>query len=38
MEQEMYLEYMDEIGVDSSQRMLKSLEEFAKIDEYKQLH
>eukprot|EP00347_Sterkiella_histriomuscorum_P021756 403332873 len=38
MEQEMYLEYMDEIGVDSSQRMLKSLEEFSKIDEYKQLH
>jgi len=34
----MYLEYMDEIGVESSERMLKSLEEFSKIDEFKLLH
>ena len=38
MEKEMYLEYMDEIGVDSTMRMVKSLEEFAKVDEYSQLH
>ncbi|CDW88904.1 UNKNOWN [Stylonychia lemnae] len=38
MEQEMYLEYMDEIGVPSSERMMKSLDEFAKMDEFKQLH
>lgn len=29
---------MDEIGVESSERMLKSLEEFSKIDEFKLLH
>lgn len=38
MEQEMYAEYMSEMGVESSDRMLKSLEEFAKLDEFNDLH
>lgn len=31
----MYLEYMNEIGEESSDRMMKSLDEFAKLDEFK---
>ena len=38
MEQEMYLEYMEEIGVDSSDRLMKSLNEFAKLEEFTDLH
>lgn len=38
MEQEMYAEYMSEMGVESSDRMLKNLEEFAKLEEFNELH
>ncbi len=38
MEQEMYAEYMSEMGVESSDRMLRSLEEFAKLEEFNDLH
>ena len=34
----MYSEYMQEMGVESSDRMLKSLEEFAKFEEFNDLH
>jgi hypothetical protein len=34
MEQELYLEHMQELGHESAERMQKSLEEFAKLDEF----
>lgn len=34
----MYAEYMSEMGVESSDRMLRSLEEFAKLEEFNDLH
>ena len=38
MEKELYLEFMEDSGVDSSQRMMKALEDFAKMDEFNELH
>lgn len=38
IEKEMYLDYMEEMGVSSSDRMIKSLNEFGKIDEFIDLH
>ena len=38
METELYLEYMTEMGISSADRMMKSLDEFAKMDEFTQLH
>ena len=37
MEREMFLEYMNEKGQDSQQRLLESLEQFAKLDEFDDL-
>ena len=37
MEREMFLEYMNEKGQDSQQRLLESLEQFAKFDEFDDL-
>ena len=38
MEMELYCEYMEEMGVESAARMMKSLDEFAKIEEFTELH
>lgn len=37
MERELYLDFMQEKGLESQQRMMKSLDEFAKLDEFTQL-
>lgn len=37
MEIELYIEYMEGLGIESSERMRKSLDEFAKMDEFKVL-
>ena len=33
----MFIEYMNEKGVDSSERLMNSLEAFAKLDEFDEL-
>ena len=38
MDRELYLEYMDDIGSASADRMLKGLEDFAKMDGFDNLH
>ena len=37
MERDLYLDFMQEKGQESQQRMMKSLDEFAKMDEFTQL-
>jgi hypothetical protein len=37
MERDLYLDFMEEKGQESQQRMMKSLDEFAKMDEFTQL-
>lgn len=37
LEREMFIEYMDEKGVDAQERLLQSLEDFAKFDEFEGL-
>lgn len=37
MELELYIEYMEGLGVESTERMRKSLDEFAKMDEFMEL-
>lgn len=37
MEKELYLDYMESIGVESSERMQKSLNEFAELKEFDEL-
>jgi hypothetical protein len=37
MEKELYLDYMESIGVESSDRMQKSLSEFAELKEFDEL-
>jgi hypothetical protein len=37
MERELYLEFMQDKGEESQARMMKSLDEFAKLDEFSSL-
>ena len=37
MERELYLDYMEEKGEEAQSRMMKSLDEFAKLDEFETL-
>ena len=37
MERELYLDFMQEKGLESQQRMMNSLEDFAKLDEFTSL-
>ncbi len=37
MEKELYLDFMQEKGLESQERMMKSLDEFAKMDEFDKL-
>jgi hypothetical protein len=37
MERELYLDFMQEKGLESQERMMKSLDEFAKMDEFDNL-
>lgn len=37
MELELYIEYMEGLGMESTERMRKSLDEFAKLDEFMEL-
>jgi hypothetical protein len=37
MERDLYLDFMEDKGQESQQRMMKSLDEFAKLDEFESL-
>lgn len=37
MEKDLYLDFMQDKGEESQQRMMKSLDEFAKMDEFDKL-
>lgn len=38
MERDLYLDFMADKGEEAQTRMMKSLDEFAKMDEFKSLH
>jgi hypothetical protein len=38
MEKELYLDFMTDKGMESQERMMKSLDEFAKMEEFESLH
>ncbi len=38
MEKELYVEFMNDQGIESSERMMNALEDFAKMDEFNDLH
>ena len=38
MELDLYIDYMEGLGIESAERMRKSLDEFSKVEEFEVLH